>query len=301
MKRRGFFVCFLAGLVLLGTQPVFSQSEAKVLETMTLVNGQLQTRGEPVRLEVVEFYTYSHNIGQTVYFNNRTHQLGHHWVPGDPNRGGGTMITWLSDQIEGTASGVTLEATQAALNSAMNTWNTQTCAFIPLVQLPDYGMDWGYVQYLTGFGGVAGWYADFTHAGWLPGDFFDVIGGPGASDSILGVTFTFVWIDEDTGQYTDLDNNKKLDVAFREVYYNNKFPWGIGTGWPIDVETIVLHESGHGVSLGHFGKLFQTDANGKFHFAPLAVMNAGYTQVQHDLKPTDIASFCSIWAHWPMR
>jgi len=301
MKRWAFFVCLLAGLVFLSPQPAFSQSEAKFKEAMAYVNARLQARGEPLRLEVIEYYTYSQKIGQTIYFNNRTHQLGHHWVPGDPNRGGGTAITWLSDQTEGQAAGVTLEATQAALANAMNTWNTQTCAFIPLVQLPDYGLDWGYVQYLLGMGGAPGWYADFTHAGWLPGSFFDAIGGPGASDYILGATFTFIWIDSDTGEPTDIDNNNKSDVAFREVYYNNQFPWGIGTGWPIDVETIVLHESGHGVSLGHFGKLFSTDANGKFHFAPLAVMNAGYTQVQHGLKATDIASFCSVWAHWPMR
>lgn len=300
MKGKTLFCCLLVGLFFFVTQMALPQSVTNIKQMMTLVNEQLQARGEHLRLEVVEYYTYSHHIGQTVYFNNRTHRLDSHWVPGDPNRGGGTMISWLSDLTEGTANGVTLNDTQAALNSAMNTWNTQNCAFIPLVQLPDYGIDWGYVQWLLGFGGVPGWYADITHAGWLPGAFFDAIGGPGASDSILGVTFTLVWVDGD-GNYTDIDSNRKLDVAFREIYYNNKFPWGIDTGYPIDVETIVLHESGHGVSIGHFGKLFKTDANGKFHFAPLAVMNAGYTQVQHDLKGTDIGSFCSIWAHWPMR
>jgi hypothetical protein len=300
MKRKVFFVCLLVGLFLLGTQRAFSQSAANIKETMAFVNGQLQARGENVRLEVVEYNTYSHRVGQTVYFNNRTHQLGHHWVPGDPNRWGTTEIYWLSDQVDGTATGLTIAETQVALNNAMNTWNTQNCAVIPLVQWPDYGMDWGYVQWVLGFGGFEGWYADFTHAGWLAGAFFDAALGSGASNNVLGVTFTFVWVDEE-GEYTDLDNNRKLDVAFREVYYNNEFPWGIGTSYPIDVETIVLHESGHGVSIGHFGKLFRTDANGKFHFAPLAVMNAGYTQVQQDLKATDIASFCSIWAHWPMR
>jgi len=300
MKRRAFFVCLLAGLFLVGTQLAFSQSVAKIKETMASINGKLLSRGEHLRLDVVEFYTYSHNVGQTVYFDDRTHQLAFHWVPGDPRRGGGTIITWLSDQIEGTANGVTLNATQTALNSAMNTWNTQNCALIPLVQLPDYGIDWGYVQWMLEFGGVPGFYADITHAGWLPGAFFDAIGGPGASEYILGVTFTFIWVDEN-GDPTDIDNNRKGDVAFREIYYSNYFPWGIDTNYPIDVETIVLHESGHGVSMGHFGKLFQTDANGKLHFAPLAVMNAGYTQVQHNLKGTDKASFCSIWAHWPMR
>jgi hypothetical protein len=300
MKRKVFILCVLAGLITLGTPLARSQSVDKVKETMAFVNGQLQARGESIRLEVVEFYTYLHEAGQTVYFDNRTHQLGHHWVPGDPRRWGTTEIYWLSDQIEGTATGLTLADTQLALNYAMNTWNTQVCAFIPLVQWPDYAIDWGYVQWLLGYGGVPGWYADVTHAGWLPGSFFDAIGGPGGGDNILGATFTYIWVD-DSGEPTDIDNNKKRDVAFREVYYNNNFPWGIGTSYPIDVETIVLHETGHGLSLGHFGKLFRTNANGKLHFAPLAVMNAGYTQVQHYLQGTDFASFCSVWAHWPMR
>ncbi|MDH4271045.1 MAG: hypothetical protein OEW18_03610 [Candidatus Aminicenantes bacterium] len=299
MRRKIVVLFVLAGLVALGTPLARAQSVDKVKEMMAFVNGQLQARGASVRLEVAEFITYSHQAGQTVYYNDRTHQLGAHWVPNDPRRYGVANIYWLSDQTEGTANGLTLGATQSAVDSAMNTWNTQNCAAIPLLQLPDYGYDWGYVQYLTGFGGIPGWYADVTQAGWLPGAFFEYIGGPGGSDYILGVTYTFVWVSG--GQPTDIDNNKKLDVAFREIYYNNKFPWGIGTSWPIDVETIVLHETGHGLSLGHFGKLFVTDANGRWHFAPLAVMNAGYTQIQHDLKGTDLASFCSIWARWPLR
>jgi hypothetical protein len=299
MRRRIVILVVIAGLVALGAPLARAQSVDKVKEMMAFVNGQLQARGAAVRLAVAEFYAASHQAGQTVYFDDRTHQLGAHWVPGDPNRYGVNDIYWLSEAVEGTANGVSFENTQNAVASAMNTWNTQDCGVIPLVQLPDYGIDWGYVQYLVGMGGVPGWYADITHAGWLPPLFFDMIGGPGASENILGVTFTFIWVDSVTGEPTDMDNNKKQDVAFREIYYNNYFTWGIDAHF--DVETIVLHEAGHGVSLGHFGKLFKTDANGRFHFAPLAVMNAGYTQIQHVLKGTDIASFCSIWAHWPMR
>jgi len=194
-----------------------------------------------------------------------------------------------------------MEATQAASVSAMNTWNTQSCAVIPLTRVSCEQKDWGVVQYMVGLGGNLDWKADITLAGWLPEVFFDTIFGPGDGPYILGVTFTFVWVDSATGEHTDMDNNNMDDVALREIYFNNHFPWGIGTNYPYDVETIVLHEAGHGVSLGHFGKIFRTSANGKLHFAPLAVMNAGYTQLQHELKGTDIASFCSIWAHWPMR
>jgi hypothetical protein len=277
------------------TDPTVDHIKAMMAE----MNQQLEVRGENVRIGVVEYITAWDKAGQTVYFDDRFKQLGHHWVPFDPYRFGAREIYWLSDLTEGTANGPTFEETQAALTRAMETWNNTKCGTIPLVQLPDFGIDWGYVQFLVGMGGVPGWFADITQAGWLPGIFFDLLWGPGASDDIIGVTFTFWWVDTVTGLPTDMDNNNKLDVAFREIYYNNKFPWGIDTGWPVDVETIVLHETGHGLSLGHFGKLFKTDANGKFHFAPRALMNAGYTGVRQVVQGTDNGAFCSIWASWP--
>jgi len=212
---------------------------------MAAMNEQLEAMGENVRIAVVEYYTAWEKVGQTVYFDDRALQMGSHWVPGDPRRGGFYDITWLSDQVDGKPDDVALEDTQAAIDRAMATWDGVTCSTIPLTQLPDYGMDWGYVQWLLGFGGIPGWYADITH------------------------------------------------------YYNDEFPWGINTGWPIDVETVVLHETGHGLSQDHFGKLLRTDKNGKFHFAPRAVMNAGYTDVQQHLTGTDLAGHCSLWGAWP--
>lgn len=263
------------------------------------VNELLEAMGENVRLAVAEYYAASGTVGQTVFFDDRALQLGHHFVPGDPRRGGFYDIAWLSDQIEGAASPLTSGETQAAISDAMNTWDGLTCSTIPLVELSDLGLDWGYMQWLMGFGGIPGWYADITHAGWLPGAFFDAVEPPDGSAYILGVTFTFIWLDDLTDEPTDIDNNGKIDVAFRETYYNNDFVWGIDTADPIDVETVVLHETGHGLSQGHFGKLIRTDANGKFHFAPRALMNAGYTGVQQNIKGTDLAGHCSIWASWP--
>ena len=65
------------------------------------------------------------------------------------------------------------------------------------------------------------------------------------------------------------------------------------------METVALHETGHGLSQGHFGKAFVTNSNGKLHFAPLAVMNAGYTGVQQSLAGTDNWGHCSMWGSWP--
>lgn len=274
-------------------------SEDDVKAMMVTLNDQLQAAGAEFRVVEMDFITERDYVGRYVYFEDRYLQLGSDWVPFDPRRSGTSEITWLSDLTEGTANGVTFEQTQTALANAMDTWNNVDCATIPLVQVPDFGIDWGYIQYLTGYGGIEGWYADITQAGWLPGSFFELIGGPGGADYIIGVTYTFIWIYTSTGEPTDIDNNGKTDVAFKESYYNDNFLWGINTGSPIDVETIVLHETGHSLSIGHFGTLFKTDANGKFHFAPRALMNAGYTGVQQEVTAVDEAAFCSIWASWP--
>lgn len=305
MKQKKLYgpIAVFSLIVLLLPAVLAAISEDDVKAVMNDMNGQLVAMGENIQVSQVEVHTDMAEGGESgliIYFNDRSKQSGSHWVPFDPNRGGTRDITWLSDMGEGIANGCTLAETQAAVDRAMNTWDTVNCATIPLVKLPDYGIDWGYVQYLVGYGGVPGWYADVTQAGWLPQEFFDLLFGAG--NSVLGVTFTFVWIDTETGLPSDMDNNGKQDVAFREVYYNNRYAWGIDnpTSYPIDVETIVLHENGHSLSLGHFGKLFRTP-NGKLHWAPEAVMNAGYVFPQQELKGTDIGGFCSVWGSWPNR
>ena len=106
--------------------------------------------------------------------------MGSDWVPFDPMRYGTREIYWLSDLTigENTANGITFGDTQAAIDRAMDTWNTVTCANIPLVKVSDLGMDWGVVHFLDGYGGLLGWLADITHAGWLPKAFFEDALGP---------------------------------------------------------------------------------------------------------------------------
>ena len=96
----------------------------------------------------------------------------------------------------------------------MGTWNSQSCANIPITKTDLGVLDLGYVQYLLGFGGLAGWGADITHAGWLPGAFFDLV-EPGGSSFIIGVTYTLIGVGADGP--TDIDRNGKADVAFRVV------------------------------------------------------------------------------------
>jgi len=297
MKQKKFIVFPLIALfvVLMVPKSLSAINEDNVKAMLHTMNDQLAIAGETFRIEKVDFQTDGVE-GITVYADDRTHQLDSHWVPYDSRRYGTSEIYWMTDQLDQTADVPWADA-NAAIDRAMNTWNTVNCGNIPLVQWPDYGMDWGYVQNLVGMGGVPGWYADITHAGWLPGIFFDTIGGAGGADSILGATFTFTWVDTTTGEPSDIDGNGKTDVAFKEIYYNDAFSWGVDIRY-YDIETVVAHEVGHAVSLGHFGKIFRSP-NGKLHFAPRALMNAIYYDILHGLLGTDHASFCSIWAKWP--
>ena len=281
-------------------------------DLLTSLNEGLASRGEKFRVGVIEYVTSagSGEFGATIFAKNvGNKQLGHHFVSGDPRRGGGSDITYIVDVTEGNANGGIPNAqTEQAIDHAMNTWDQESAT--PSIVKTSLGgpVDLGYVQFLQGFGGVAGWAADITHAGWLPGAFFDAI-APGGSASILGVTFTFLWVDGD-GNLTDIDGDKKYDVAFREIYYNNAFTWSVsGPDWSdpeVDVETIALHESGHGLSQGHFGQIFNDGKGTKepgfqlnhLHFSPQAVMNAIYWDTQRSLLGTDHAGYSSIWQSW---
>jgi hypothetical protein len=229
-------------------------------------------------------------IGQTVFFNDRGNkQLASHYVPGDPRRGGRTNITYIVDQTEGAVDSLSVAQTNAAIDRAMTTWNNVNCSTIPITKLPDVpGVDLGVVEFLSGLGGSPSNAADITHAGWLPAGLLP--------PNVIAVTFTFMFVDA-AGNPTDIDNNNKIDTSFSEILYNDVFIWQINGD--VDVETIALHESGHALSQGHFGKAFITDSNGKVHFAPRAVMNAAYSGIQQEIKETDNGGHCSNWGKWP--
>lgn len=279
-------------------------------DIFAVVNSALAADGAPYRLALYETITSpgSGEFGATVFAKNvGNKQLVHHFVSGDPRRGGRTNITYIVDMTEGsTTGGLGNAQTEPSIDNAMQTWNQEACA--PLIQKVALGfpLDLGYIQFLLGFGGVAGWAADITHGGWLPAAFFEAI-QPGGSTSILGVTFTLLWVDG-SGNFTDIDGDGKFDVAFRDIYYNNAFSWSVASpAWndpQIDVESIALHEAGHGLSQGHFGKVFfdgkgtQTPTLQHLHFSPRAVMNALYWETQRELLGTDRSGHCSIWSSW---
>ena len=238
-------------------------------------------------------------MGNTVFFNDRGNkQLTADFVPElQLFFNGTTDMTYYVDQNRPSVD-VTVGASTMAINSAMNTWDRVKCSDLNMTEIAYDGRPTGLVSLIFGFGGSPDYVADVTHNGWLPGAFFDLL-APGGSGFILGVTFTIIYIDTITGEPADFNNDGKIDVAFREIYYNDTFPWAIGSTF--DIETVALHEAGHGLSQEHFGKAFVSNGNGKVHFAPRAVMNAAYSGVQTAIMKTDNAGHCSIWANWPQN
>lgn len=208
--------------------------------------------------------------GNTVLFADvGNKQLGIEWIPGDPRRQGRHNVTY--GVVPTAPDGLTPTQVMAAADRAMATWGTQACSM---------GLD----IVRTSFADPT---VDILHAGWAD-----------LEPPILGVTIPFGFIDE-TGAFTDLDRDGAIDYAFAAILYSSNYLWAIDGN--IDVESIFLHEAGHGLGQAHFGSLFRTTSNGFYHFAPLAVMNAGYTGPQQTLLGTDTAGHCTLFASWPHR
>lgn len=251
---------------------------------------------------MAEYITAGNNdeLGNIIYFNNRGNKQLFADFPVDP---------WYLDLIDGTndisyyvddsrpSDDIDFSVSNDAIDRAMNTWDGVNCSDgLRIIERPydpevktgvfagaNFNPPSPYIDPING------WVADVVHAGWMPPEFFDIF-FTGGSQNILGVTITYI-----TG--LDEDNNGKPDVWFREIYYNDYFQWNDGTTY--DVETVALHEAGHALSQGHFGKAFSGLKNGKLHFAPRAVMNAAYSGVQTDIRKTDNGGHCSIWGEWP--
>jgi hypothetical protein len=100
------------------------EGDADVLAKMQQINESLRGMGLNLAVEEIHFYT----IGQGRP-SNRIHQAGLRWVAGDLRRlADGENITYLVDQSDGaTASGLTNAQTEAALDSALSTWDAHRC------------------------------------------------------------------------------------------------------------------------------------------------------------------------------
>jgi len=269
-------------------------------EYLDAINDGLALKGMDYRIGMAEYVTVSggEEAGNTVLskvVGNK--QLTADFVPGDVRRGwSGADPNDITYSVDTTGDAVPLfgglggAATDAAIVRATGTWDAVICSDLGSTRNPDFGIDIGVVAFIV-FAGADGSpfiLADVQHAGWRDIDF---------SGGILGVTFTFIFVDG-IGNPTDVDNNGKIDAAFREIYYDPSFSWADDGTSSVDVETVALHEIGHGLSQGHFGKVMvKNDLSLKA--SPRAVMNALYTGPYRDLAGTDNGGHCSNWGEWP--
>lgn len=288
-------------------------AEATLVNILESSNAALAAEGLPYRVGMIEAISGDPDeAGITVLWKDvGNKRLSHDFVPNDPRRAAATggwsadpnQITWAIDPVDGaTFNGVDAATTSAEIRDAMGTWAGLSCSGAGLAEVAS-PVDLGIIAFLNGLGGSPFVVADIHHAGWLEVEF----GG-----GTIAATFTFVWIDG-AGNPTDIDGDGRDDTAFREIYYDavcqactpvNFWNWEIDDGldepgFEIDIESIVLHESGHGLSMGHFGKGFVTMSNNILHQTSNSVMAAAYAGPRTDLQGSDKAGHCNDWGSWP--
>ena len=241
----------------------------------------------------------SNQMGKTIFFTDRGNkQLETDFSPLVP-WDGTPSIDYFVDDVRAPST-IDFATAKSAINRAASTWDAVNCSDFGLSQSPSLPFPLGFIALISGYPSLDFPPSEVNHLGWLPADFWEDL-APGGSGFILGATFTLTYVDGD-GAPLDTNNDGKTDVAFTEIYYNDYFTWGDGSNDPetIDVETIALHEMGHGLSQAHFGEVFVTKS-GKVQFAPRAVMNAAYSGIQTQIGSTDKAGHCSIWGNWPNK
>lgn len=276
---------------------------AAVQAYLQQVNADLAERGLGIAVSKVEWVGGggAYEAGQTVYANDRELRLSSQWVPNDPNRfADGNNITYVVDKSFASANffnqSPVIDA-EPAIDASFETWNELACSNLNIVKREDVeGTNYSVILN-TGEQIINPFHADISTIGFLPGFIFDDVLGPDASENVLGVTFTFIWIDEN-GNPTDINGDGYQDTALAEVWYNDAFAWSTD-GTETDVETVALHENGHALGLGHFGKVFVTTKNNKLHISPRAVMNAFILGDLHNPLGTDNGAFCGLYASWP--
>lgn len=303
------------------TTTIAIDENVQVSEFLDQVNVGLAAENSDIRLAEAELLLDGNGAEEVsatrIIANNRVRGLSHEWVAGDPRRAGRIGISYAIKStpdtlprrfnVGGPVTTVPFTQVVNQIEEGMSAWRGVSCSSAPVTQVavapgtdPDQ-LD----EYFTFKPRRANYRqpADIVQAGWRNPSFFTTLGGP-TGGSIIGVAFSFYFVDA-AGQPTDIDNNGKADKALAEIFYNRGFGWADGTGGNVDFYSIITHETGHGLGLAHFGKVFVTkkdrfDGGGtsidEIKYAPKAMMNAVYVTGRNELAGTDNSSFCQIWA-----
>lgn len=227
------------------------------------------------------------------------------WVPGDVDRnwnGDGDLndIDWVSFTPFALANGTF--ATEPIYREMYAKWeNEGHCNTVSIDEMT-YDFSMGNPSLILDFGlpSTGQPIADISVVGFLPAQIFEAVLG---SENVLGVAFSFVFVDEN-GDPVKTTRGKE-DKAFTEVWFNDGFTWADGAGpGVIDLESVILHEFGHTLNLGHFGilQLFEDTNAGTFDlvYRPVNTMNALYIgEARNFLGPNDKGNFCEAWGSWP--
>lgn len=285
----------------------FSVATAPALEydaiqqNLANINAQLASNGASFVVERVEL-SLAPNADPAspnlIFAFDRTLRLPSRWVPGDARRfADGDNLTFANFVPLMIANGAT--PGEAAIDAAFATWNGVQCSNLPLVKRVLPGNI--FPSAILGFSGLANdpFAADIATIGFVPGFIFDLVLGPGTSSSVLGVTFTFVFVKFAGGPPSDIDNNQRTDTAIKEIWYNDAFLWTNSGGAGTDIETVALHEEGHALELGHFGRVVVNTRKNTLNVSPRAVMNAFILGALRQPLGTDNSAYCSNWANWP--
>jgi hypothetical protein len=249
--------------------------------------------------------------------DNRERSLGAEWVIGDPRRGGSAGVTYAfgsntaiapttRDPDGSNVRLVSAEEQSAYIDEAMGAWRAITCSSKPITKVAvPAGTDPDLFDQLVNGDAPSANYAspaDIVESGWQPYTWFRTLAGGPAGDALIGVTLAYAFVDGD-GNFTDIDRNGKADLAQAEIFFNDGYYWGNGAPNVVDFYSIITHESGHGLGLGHFGKVFITRKDASdgvslpdVKYAPYAMMNAVYVTGRNELAGTDDSQFCSVWA-----
>ena len=288
------------GAVLSTEGAVLTDEATALSEYLVQLNDELAASGSNMRYLKAELLMdgsrWDGVTSTIVLADNRYRGIGAEWVPGDPRRGERVGVNYLVQQnllpTTRDADGKNVKLVDkvqlnAQIEEGMTAWRNQSCS-APITPLSKTDKS-----------------VDIVQRGWYDRKFFWQFASDTASaNSIIGITLSQGFITPDGKFYTDIDRNGKVDLSFSQIIYNNRFYWGSNAAPNVvDFYSIITHETGHALGLGHFGKLFVTKhdtADGiqisDIKYSPYAIMNAAYVTGRNEIAGTDRSSFCQIWS-----